>query len=209
MTTYRFTVYDEEQNTISSTWNIHIRGSDVYIFARSLAYALKTSLHTATGQCHLKYTPDFAESNEGVVPDPYIDKWTYDKSQHKAFPFRIIIPYESVNRPYEPFPAKKQMDLIAAPSSGHSVFVCMAILGPNVEVKGEGRLLHILPNGGKLVVKELYDKTQDINLPKSMQVNLYKGQTPEDLENMQQMRMLLLAGEGGERAVHDLVFNRS
>ena len=134
--TYRFSVYDSVRNTLSATWKCHIRRADVYIFCRSIAYAMKVSLHTATGQRHLKYSPSFAEINAEVLTGPYIDKWTYIMNGGWVSPLRIITPPDAVNMTHDISSFSNRIFLIPKCTDNYASFVRLVITAPETRIEG-------------------------------------------------------------------------
>lgn len=202
--TYRFTVYDPARDTSSGLWNCHVRGSDVYLFARSIGYAFKVSLHTQTGECHLKYTPTFMDKNVGVLSEEYIDKWTFEREGGWVTPLTVITPPAAVNRPYQPI-ERKPFQFIPASPDEKATFVGLTITALGTEIKGDPPVIHALPGGEKLVIASGYGEMPEINAPEKIPMKFYKGISPESVTTTEGLRMLLLTGDGKSRNIFEFV----
>lgn len=201
---YRFAVHDSVRNTIAATWNCGVRGSDIYLFSRAIGYALKFSLHTLTGQCHVKYSPIFYEKNKNVLDDNYVDKWTYKRTIPYVNPLTIVTPPAAVNNPRDSA-ATRKINLIPAATDGKAIFVGLFIVAPETQTKGESLFSHTLPDGDEFVLAAVPNYMPKIRAPEKWPVNFYEGHDKDDIKDIEHLRMMLLAGDGEYRQVFDFV----
>jgi len=201
---YRFAAHDHTSDTIAATWTCRIQKSDIYLFSRSIGYALKFSLHTQTGQCHLKYSPAFHKKNENILRDAYVDKWKYKTEGAYENPLVIITPKAAVNRPYEPISSKK-INLVPSALDEKATFVGLFITAPPTEIAGEPLVVHKLPSGEHFVLATKHLEMPKIRAPDKWPMNFFEGQSREALENIESLRMMVLAGEGESRQILDFV----
>lgn len=201
---YRFAVYDRTCDKVAATWTCRIQKSDIYLFSRSIGYALKFSLHTQTGQCHLKYSPTFLKKNKNLLQDEYVDKWTYKKVGAYVNPLTIVTPDVAVNRPFKPI-ASKKIELIPIAEDGKATFIGLFITAPTTEIINEPPVVHKMPGGEHFVLATKHSDMPTIEGPDKWPVNFYEGHASDSLEQMERLRMMVLAGEGESRQILDFV----
>lgn len=196
---FRFTVYNAKTNTVSESWTCLIKNYDVYLFSRTIGYALKFSLHTKTRQCHLKYTPKFA--NEKEFPNPYIDKWIYPK-EGIGIPLTVIVPTEAVTQPYEE-KSTKQIHLIPVSEAGRAIFIGLFLIPSEATVKGDSLFTFPLPGNISFAIAAASGVLPEINFPIDTRMKFYKGQSKETTSDT--LRMLALANGGNSRRIFEFV----
>lgn len=201
---YRFATHDRTRDTIAATWNCRAQGCDIYLFSRSIGYALKFSLHTETGQCHLKYTPTFMDKNQNVLRDEYVDTWTYRNEGPYVNPLTVVTPPAAVNSPFVPLESKT-IELIPSAVDGNATFVGLFVLAPQTEIKGDPLVIHKLPSGEHFVLATKQMEMPTIKAPDKWPVNFFEGHSSDSLEQSDRLRMMVLAGEGEARTIFDFV----
>ena len=128
-TKYRIAIYNPKTDMVSPTWTITLNGADIFIFCRALGHRIKGTIHSTTGQCHIKYDKSFAERNASVLPKWVVDRWFYEKIGAWVEPFRIVFPYDTLDAPRASLPKEKEIDLFPIDNDSDAAFVRFVIVG--------------------------------------------------------------------------------
>jgi hypothetical protein len=157
----RFVVRDEN-NQRSSAWRLWTEKSDVYLSVRSLAHALKISLH-ASGQWQLSLTSPYYNQ---LVQN---HDWDTSKSRHLrkwlrppeyrpgvTIALRIIFPTSELRS--IPEDVSKDIEYISAAPPMHAVYLILIISSPSIPIINAKLLREfVLENGEKLSVLCQYE----------------------------------------------------
>jgi hypothetical protein len=200
----RFAVHDAGTGMVSPPWTVTIRGGDIYIFSRGLGHIVKGTIHSQTGQCHIKYDKVFAERNQQVLPRWIVDKWTYEKVGPWVEPFRIAVPVNTIDTLLSSLPANKKFQLIPVANDGRATIFRFAIVAPTTEIVRDPILMHTLPDGSIFCLDASYADLPNIQFPKQTPVRYFSGKSPDSIAPNDKLRGIVLGDYGGTRCLFDV-----
>jgi hypothetical protein len=192
---------------VSPPWTVTIRGPDIYIFARGLGHTVKASIHSQTGQCHIKYDKAFAERNAAVLPDWTVDKWIYEKTGPWVEPFRIAVPVNTIDISRNSLPTNKQFELIPVSEDGKATVFRFAIVAPTTEIVRDPILRHPLPDGSIFCLDSSYTDLPKIHFPTKTPARYFSGKAPSSIGPGDKLRGILLGNYGQTRCLFDVAIN--
>ena len=202
--TFRFAVHNSETGLVSTVWSVTVQGEDVFIFCRALGHRVKGTIHSETGQCHLKYDKHFAEANKDVLPKWLVDKWFYEKIGPWVEPFRIVFPREVVDSPASKLPKGKKIELLPVEQDSDATFIRFVIVAPDTEIVREPELIHNFADGSRFCLAVTHGTMPNLHLPETTPVRLFSGVTPADIDESEKLRGIVLADDGDTKCLFNV-----
>lgn len=206
-TIYRLAIKNSANDTVSPLWTITLSGADVYIFCRALGHRVKGTIHSDTGQCHIKFDKEFAERNASVLSEWLIDQWFYDKVGSWIEPFRIVFPYSTIDIPRTVIPTRKNVNLFPIEEDCDAAFARFVVVAPTTEIVNEPQLLHLLPDGSRFCLSITHRKMPIVRVPNPAPVRFFSGVSPDDIDEGSKLRGVLLGNDGETRCLFNIPIN--